>query len=216
MVGTSNSAAKRAAKADRRKAIVAAKRKAEAAERTLAGRAARAALFPIRHCMVSGSLFEAGMGTLLLVRGGRVGPVVTGAFLLDALCRGVTEVYVGTIEGKQLEVYLDMLEAAAPLVDIAPEYARKMLRDLVQWSGSLGFQPHRDFTAVERLFGQVDPRACRTEFAFGQDGKPLYLSAPYDPPSLVRRHVEQIRERLGPEGFDYIVASSSPSARRSI
>jgi hypothetical protein len=206
-MGTSNLAARRGAKANRRKAIVVQKRKAEAVEATPGGQAARAATLPIRYCLLNENLFDVGIGTMILVRGSTVGPVVVGAFLLDSYCRGVKDVVFRTMEGNQLDSYLDMVDEAMPLVPVDPSFARKLLRDLVQWSASLGFLPPRDFTAVERLFGDVDPQNCETEFAFGQDGKPLYMSSPNERPSLFHRNLERLHDRLGPDGFDYIAES---------
>src|SRR6202030_3009628 len=48
-----NIAARRAAKASRRKAVVAEKRRAEALETTLPARVRRAADLPIQHCLLS-------------------------------------------------------------------------------------------------------------------------------------------------------------------
>jgi hypothetical protein len=204
-MGSSNLVARRAAKAIRRKAIVAQKRKAEAAEGSLAGLAARAAGLPIRECLLTERLFDSGMGTLVLVRGGRVGPVTIGVFLIDTFCRGVKDVMVRTVEAEQLETYFERLSAASALDAVEPSFARKLLRDLAGWSALLGFPPHRDFPAAERLFGDVDAEACDASFEFGDDGKPFYVSGPYDSPSQSRRHVEQMLERFGPDGFHYTV-----------
>jgi hypothetical protein len=210
-MGTSNLAARRGAKANRRKAIVAQKRKAGALGETLAGRVTRATAAPIRHCLLTESLFETGIGTLVLARGSVAGQLAVGAFLLDAFCLGVKDVMFRPMEGSQLAAYLDRLSAVTPQVPVDPSYARKLLRDLVLWSGSLGFQPHPDFTTVERLFGDVDPEACETAFEFGQDGKPLYVPGPSEPPLLVRRRMDQLSRQLGPDGFHYIVPVQGPA-----
>jgi hypothetical protein len=210
-MGTSNLAARRGAKANRRKAIVAQKRKAGVGGQTLAGQVAGATTAPIRHCLLTESLFETGMGTLILARGSAVGQCAVGAFLLDAFCLGVKDVMFRTLEGGQLATYLGRLSAATPLVPVDPSYARKLLRDLVLWSGSLGFQPHADFTTVERMFGDVDPQACEAAFEFGQDGKPLYVPGPSEPPLLVRRRMDQLSRQLGPDGFHYIVPVQGPA-----
>jgi hypothetical protein len=206
-MGTSNLAARRVAKANRRKTIVAEKRRAEAFGGTLAGQVATAAALPIRHCLLTENVLETGIGILTLARGRKVGSVVVGAFLLDPFCRGVKDVMIHTLEAERIEYYLDKLSEATPLEQVDPSYARKMLRDLVEWSRSLGFEPPRDFAAVERLFGSVDPQACETAFAFGHDGKPLYVSSPIEPRLLARRHIDRMRDQLGSDGFHYIVAT---------
>jgi hypothetical protein len=204
-MGASNLAAKRAAKANRRKAIVAQKRKAEAAEGSMAGQVVRSAALPIHDCLITENLFDVGMGTLILTRGATVGPVFLAAFLLDTFCCGVKDVTLRSVSADQLNSYIDMVDDVTPLVSIDPSHARKLLRDLVQWSGSLGFRPHRDFATAERLFGQIVPHAGETTFEFGQGGKPLYMPGPTDSHSDARRHVEQLGQQLGPDGFHYIV-----------
>jgi len=204
-MGASNLAAKRAAKANRRKAIVAQKRKAEAAEGSMAGQVIRSAALPIRDCLVANNLFDVGMGTLILARGTAVGPVLVAAFLLDTFCRGVKDVTLRSMTADQLESYIDMIDDVTPLVSVEPSHARKLLRDLVHWSGSLGFRPHRDFATAERLFGHVDPQAGEAAFEFGQGGKPLYMAGPTESHSEARRQVEQLRQQLGPDGFHYII-----------
>jgi hypothetical protein len=93
-----------------------------------------------------------------------------------------------------------------PLSCVDPSYARKLLRDVTAWSGSIGFSPHRNFAAVEPLFGDVNAEACDVDFRFGRDGKPLYTPGPFETPAQVRRRLEQLRMRLGDEGFESIAA----------
>jgi hypothetical protein len=58
-----NIAQKRAAKANRRKAMVAEKRKSELVSSSLAGQVARATPLPIQHCLLSGNLRDSGIAT---------------------------------------------------------------------------------------------------------------------------------------------------------
>jgi hypothetical protein len=46
---------------------------------------------------------------------------------------------------------------------VEPSMARKLLRDVVAWSRSIGFAPHRDFAVVERLstISQLRDRSLR-------------------------------------------------------
>jgi hypothetical protein len=204
-MGKVNLAARRGAKANRRKAIVAQKRKAEAVGGTLAGQVARAAAAPIHCCLLTEGLFEHGTGTLLLARGSGAGQLVVGVFLLDTFCLGIKDIVLRPMEAAQLDAHLDTLSAATLMVPVDPGYGRKLLRELAQWSGSLGFEPHTDFAVAERLFGDVDPQACEASFQFGRGGKPLYMPSPSESPLLVRRRMEQLSGQLEPGGFAYIV-----------
>jgi hypothetical protein len=97
-------ALKRAAKANRRKAVVAEKRKLELLGDTLAERVRRAASASIRDCLVSETLFEAGIGTVVLARGVTASHVSLGIFLVDAWCLGVKDAYFRSADAGQLEM----------------------------------------------------------------------------------------------------------------
>ena len=80
-------------------------------------------------------------------------------------------------------------DAASPLVAVDPSYA------------SIGFTPHRDFAAVEPLFGEVDPNASDAVCLFGRDGKPVYIPGQSELALQVRRRIEHLRKTLGDGGF---------------
>jgi len=197
-----NMALKRARKAQKRKQVVAQKRRAEALEAGLPARVLRAANAPIQHCFLSESLFELGMGTLVLARGATRIHVEFSSFLLDTFCLGIKDVMFESVDGEVFEDYMEATEAESPMVDVDPGYARKLLRDLAAWSQSIGFAPHRDFAAVERMFGDVSADASDAVFRFGRDGKPVYIPGPTDTGPLIQRRIAQLRKVLGDDGFE--------------
>ncbi|MGP0092597.1 MAG: hypothetical protein ACLPKB_22050 [Xanthobacteraceae bacterium] len=203
-----NIAARRAAKALRRKAVVAEKRKAEALATTLPERVRRAAGLPIQHCLLSDRLFEMGAGVFVLARGRTSDHLTVGIFFLDVFCLGVKDAAFVEIDGDQFEMRMQ----AMPSTPVDPAYGRKLVRDLAAWAGSIGFPTHRDFAAVERLFGEVKPETCDVAFLFGREGKPFYISSPSDSLSQTSRRVEQLQERLGSDGFDYLVSVTDAPA----
>ncbi|MEA2968166.1 MAG: hypothetical protein QOE78_1427 [Alphaproteobacteria bacterium] len=196
-----NMALKRAKKAQRRKLQVADKRRTDALGTSLAARVLRAAHAPIQECLLPETLFEIGIGTLVLARGATPRYVAFSAFLLDVFCLGIKDVTFQPVEGEMLDMYLDQTDAASPLVPVDPSYARKLMRDLAAWSQSIGFMPHRDFAVVEPLFGEVDPNASDAVFQFGRDGRPLYIPGPSESSLQVRRRIEHLRTTLGDGGF---------------
>lgn len=196
-----NMAQKRARKAERRKQVVAQKRRAEELEASLPSRVLRAGQAPIQGCFLTEALFDGGMGTLVLARGATPHHVALGSFLLDTFCLGIKDVTFESVGGEYFQLYMDAMDAASPMVAVDPSYARKLLRDLAVWSRSIGFAPYRDFAAVERIFGDVNADASDEVFRFGHDGKPLYIPGPNDTAPLIRRRIEQLRKHLGDDGF---------------
>jgi len=198
-------ALKRAKKAQRRKAVLAEKRKVEALEQAPAGRVRRAAEAPILHCLLAERLFEDGMGMLILARGRPGEQIAMGGFLLDVHCLGIKDVMFRFVGPEQFGMYMDRLSETGPLSPVDPSYARKLMRDLAAWAGSIGFAPHRDFAVVERMFGDVSADASDATFALGKDGKPFYVAGPYESDSLIRHRMEHLQTRLGEGKFDYLV-----------
>jgi hypothetical protein len=202
-----NIALKRARKAQRRKQVVAQKRRAEALEASLPARVLRAAHAPIQHCFLAGSVFELGMGTLVLARGATSHHVALSSFLIDVFCLGIKNVMFESVESEVFEMYMDATDAGSPVVSVDPSYARKLLRDLAAWSQSIGFAPHRDFVAVERIFGDLNADASDAVFRFGRDGKPVYIPGPSDTVPLIQRRIAQLRKYLGDDGFGFEMAA---------
>jgi hypothetical protein len=191
-----NMALKRAAKANRRKVVVAEKRRAEIAGGSLAAQVARAAALPVQHCLLAGNLNEAGMATLILARGSTPYTLTLGGFLIDAWRLGVKDTFFQTASTESFERLLAGLGDSGPVEEVDPAYARKLLRNVTAWAASNGVAPHRDFAVVEKLFGDVDADASDATFAFGLDGKPAYISGPDDSPAQSRFRLGAIKEAI--------------------
>lgn len=202
-----NIARKRAKKEQQRKLAAAARRRTEAFEASLAGQVHRASRLPIVHCLLSESLFDDGIGSLVLARGPASYDLTLSAFLLDVFCLGIKDVTIRTMTGTELEEYLEINSLASPLKPVEPAYARRLLHELTVWARSIGFPPPRDYAVVERLFGDVAADASEIAFHFGYEGKPLYVAGPTEPTWVVRKRVEQLRRRLGEDGFGFEIPS---------
>ena len=202
-----NIAVKRARKAQRRKLVVAQKRRAEVLEASLPARVLRAAHAPLQHCFLTESVFDIGMGTLVLARGATPHHISLSSFLIDAFCLGIKDVMFESVESEVFEMYMDATDAGSPMVSVDPGYARKLLRDLAAWSQSIGFAPHHDFAAVERIFGDVSADASDAVFRFGRDGKPVYIPGPSETAPLIRRRIGQLQKYLGDDGFGFETAA---------
>lgn len=197
---------RRAAKALRRKAA-ARKRRVASIESSLPliERVRRSAAGPIHHCMIHDELFEHGLGTLILTREAATGELAMGAFLVDVFCLGIKDVAFQYLDAWELELYIAATARAAPLVPVDPSYARKLLRDVASYAESIGFRPHRDFAAVETLFGDVRAEACDATFRFGLDGKPFYVVGPSESAAKIRNRLARLHNRLGDGGFDFMI-----------
>jgi len=197
-----NIAARRGAKAQRRKAVVAQKRKVDVASNSLATKVQRAAELPIQHCLLGTTLASQGIGTLVVARGATPHRMWVAGFLLDTYALGVKNTFFHELDGAAFEAQMAHIQAANGMASVDPACARKLLRDLARWSASIGYGPHEDFSVIERIFGSVRGDDCTEEFTFGHDGKPLLIPGPNDSLGNLRqrrtetnRHVESMAER---------------------
>ena len=150
---------------------------------------------------------DLGMGTLVLARGATPHHLALSSFLIDVFCLGIKDVMFESVDSEVFAMYVNATDAGSPLVSIDPSDARTLLYDLAAWSQSIGFAPHRDFAAVERIFGDVSVDASDAVFRFGRDGKPVYIPGPNDTAPLIRRRIAQLQKGLGDDGFGFETAA---------
>src|SRR5205814_10549883 len=81
------------------------------------------------------------------------------------------------------------------------DLAREVVLGSVEYARSLGFDPHPDFAAAE---GHLGSWAGPGTITFGKDGKPLYISGPYDDPRPVIRTLERT---VGRGNFEFLAVA---------
>ncbi|MBI3513441.1 MAG: hypothetical protein HY060_05160 [Proteobacteria bacterium] len=203
----SNIVHRRAAKALRRKALVAAKRRAEngGTSLPLPQRVRDVAARPIHSCLMHEGLLERGSGVVILTRAVGTDELAMASFLVDTFCLGVKDAFFRTIAPWDLEACLDDAAAVAtPFVAVEPSFARKLVGDATRYAAGLGLTPHPDFAAIEALFGDVRADDCDVTFPFGRDGRPLYMVGPTESPMQIRARLAQLRRQLGDDGFAFV------------
>ena len=207
-VSSQQRAARRAAKTARRKKVKAQRQQPLVrigASSALAAEMRQLASAPVHACLLQEGMWERGNGVVVLIRrtpGGRFALIV---FLVDVFCLGVKDVLFDRHDAPEIEAFIEAMNMTAPLRPVDPSRARKLLRDLVAWSRSLGIEPHVDYAAGDLLFGDIAADACSESFTFGSDGKPFYIPGPHDSPAKIRRQMDHLRRRLGEDGFDFML-----------
>jgi hypothetical protein len=203
----SNIAKRRAAKAARRKKVLAERRQADVSVgSSKVEQVRRLAALPVDRCLLQTGLFETGMGMLILTRKLPTGGLAMANFLLDSYCLGVKGAFFKLTDRSEVDYMVKALEVQDPFREVELPYARKLLRDLVAYGRQNGFEPDRDFAAAELLFGDASADASDATFTFGLEGRPVYVPGPDEPPSKTRQRLETLRRHLGDDGFELMDA----------
>ena len=94
-----------------------------------------------------------------------------------------------------------LAEKSGGLEPCDPALAAAIVRAGFEYAASLGFDPDPDFAWVRGIFGDLEEAAWDEPIECGEDGKPLYVAGPEDD---VQRILDQLQERLGPDGFHFV------------
>jgi hypothetical protein len=145
-----------------------------------------------------------GLVAVLVAREHRYGKVSVCGYLVDAYCLGVKNALGPEITDDPglrafIRRFFDGYEGE-PL-EAPIELAREVVFGSVEYARKLGFEPHPDFAAAAGHLGSWTGPGAIT---FGKDGRPLYISGPYDDPRPVIRTLERT---VGQGNFDFLVTA---------
>jgi hypothetical protein len=164
-----------------------------------------AARAPIYKCYVADEVFNEGLGYVVVGR--RSGEeVAAGIFMVDAYCLGVKD----AMAMLKPRAFFDDFIANVPMGmrEVDPTYAKKLVEDAVAYARDLGFDPHPDYKLPRKILNDIDASKCEVEFTFGKDGKPLFVSGPYDSEARSKQIIDTLQRRCGPDGYHYVTGLS--------
>ncbi|MBP2323685.1 hypothetical protein JOF56_004070 [Kibdelosporangium banguiense] len=142
-----------------------------------------------------------GLAAILMARQERGSRATVCGFLLDVYCLGVKNA-IGPVSmpSSAVDDFRRKFFSghSEPPVTIPIDLAQNLVHGAAAYARDLGFEPHPDFTDTAPHLGTP---ATLTPIRFGRDGKPFYVSGPYDNPQSVVRTLEAT---AGPGNYDYI------------
>ncbi|MBF0568842.1 MAG: hypothetical protein HQK95_08255 [Nitrospirae bacterium] len=157
---------------------------------------------PIHECLISETLFDMGMGHVIISRrvsGDRIGFCM---FLLDVYCLGVKNAFASTVTMAEYERKI-VHSGINQFVDIQCACAVKLVEDAVAYAKGLGFSPQKDYGGAKKIFGDINPKDCSTEYTFGKDGKPYFITGPHDTLATCKKIMDTLTKSCGSDGFHF-------------
>lgn len=147
---------------------------------------------------------DAGVAVVTVTRKAGFNRLETATYLVDIWCLGVKDAAVPRIlDASTYKDFVDFAYQAFPdgTQEIPLQLAQAIVLGSVDYAARLGFQPHKDFEQARALLGEWDGQPVLN---FGKNGKPHYMSGPYDDPLKVLR---TLRDTVGEGNFDYVIGS---------
>lgn len=123
-------------------------------------------------------------------------------YLLDVYCLGVKNaIGPNTVDEQALRRRIVHLFSGyqAPPVAAPIELVRDLVLGAAEYAQRLGFAPHPDF---EQARGHLGAWTGPSAITFGDNGKPTYVSGPYDDADRI---LSTLRRAVGPKGFNYTI-----------
>ncbi len=127
------------------------------------------------------------------------------SYLVDYWCLGVKDT-VGPrkLNGTDYKQFLTMAYSGFPAgaTTISQAQAQAIVFSAVDYAQNLGFEPHRNFRQTRSHLGEWDGQG---QLQCGRDGKPFYMSGPYDDTARI---LQTLRQHVGADNFDFVVGLS--------
>lgn len=154
---------------------------------------------PINKCYAAQSLFDKGLGSVVVTRTIKPGVLAVGVFLVDAYCLGIKNAFITAIAADGLQKGL--LSRMQPVREISPEFARKIVDGALAYAEAIDLEPHDDFFSAEAIFGDIEADDATEEFTFGRNGKPCYINGPEETEEQIQAILAHLKEKCGEDGF---------------
>ncbi|MGB8344588.1 MAG: hypothetical protein WCD86_06870 [Ktedonobacteraceae bacterium] len=165
----------------------------------------RARTYPILECWISAD-WQGDMGLVQVVvaRQQPDGDICFATYLVDKLCLGVKDTFAnaGFSSSRYEREVLKKASRLTKLVKCPAELAHQMVYGSIDFAARFGFKPQQDFAVSQYLLTPRGELAEPYQLTFGRNGKPFFVSGPYDNTDRILR---QLEETAGPGNFDYMM-----------
>lgn len=136
--------------------------------------------FPLFGCYIGKDWQKAGISNVIVARKAFDESLIAGIYLVDVWCLGVKDAYIKkNLDINDLQYLCNAIASVNDgVIEISYEDARSIILGSVNYAAKIGIQPHSDWPSANNM---VEPiRSFEDKFEFGKDGKPFYVSGPYD------------------------------------
>jgi hypothetical protein len=163
--------------------------------------------YPLYGCWIMDGWQDTGITPVVVARKQGNDLIMFGVYMVDYYCLGIKDAYTRTdYSHNRFERELPKFCAEAPS-SCSVELAHELIYGALEYAEKLGFEPHPDFyqQKADLILDPPDAHPRENQVEFGKDGKPLYISGPYDSEIKSKSVVNTLMRTCGPGNFDYEV-----------
>ena len=157
---------------------------------------------PYHECFINSQYKEKGLAQVFISKKQPSGKYSYAIFLLDIYCLGLKNVMFNfNFDDSEYEEMKEKLFDSENFVPYEIVAAHNLIYGTIDEAETIGFMPHKDFTTAEYILNAdlIDDGIDNVEF--GKDGKPLFISSPYDD---VARVLKTLERTVGEGNYDFI------------
>ncbi len=170
----------------------------------------KARQFPIYECKISDDWqSDMGLVQIVIAREQPDGNIAFGVYLIDKFCLGLKNTFANanfSVADYEDDV-LGHVEETTTLMPCSPELAHQFVYQAIDYAAQYGFKPDKDYKWSKLV---LTPRGELEESAkieFGKDGKPFFVSGPYDNIEVILAKLEQ---NAGAGNYHYMAHVGDP------
>lgn len=168
--------------------------------------------YPILECLINDNWDTeegGGFAQIVIARQQPDGDIAFGVYLVDMYCLGLKSTFCNagfSLSKYRNEIASKMIREAKPK-RCPPELVHQIIYQGIDYAAQFGFKPDRDFKWSHYLLEERGTLEEPYKLTFGKDGKPLFVSGPYDNVDVIIRRLEKY---AGPGNYDYMIFTGDP------
>ena len=165
--------------------------------------------YPFEGCWIRKDWKESGLAVIVVARRQPNGNIVFGNYLVDYYCLGLKDTFCNAEipPGEFRRDYLPRLFRDTQPVEISPALAHEIIYGAIGFAARYGFKPQRDYRDSQQVLDRPDKYPLSGAVEFGKDGRPFFISGPYDDADRI---IRQLTRTAGEGNFDYMAMIGPP------
>jgi hypothetical protein len=120
-------------------------------------------------------IWEEGIGAVAIVRRSHDGKYILGNYLIDVWALGLKDSFIRQADPQDIFDHLKQ----QPMKQESPSYCKALILAACDYSYQNGLRPNIN-NKCKAFIENISCSRSDFQFEFGKDGKPLYISGPYD------------------------------------